>query len=58
MGDPAIDMIRRYQLAGITIPREFKDMPDHIVLLLEYMALLVRHGNKAQKQEFISSHLE
>lgn len=40
MGDPAIDMIRRYREAGMEIPAIYKDMPDHLALLLEYMALL------------------
>ncbi|MBI5746440.1 MAG: molecular chaperone TorD family protein, partial [Nitrospirae bacterium] len=44
MGDPAIDMLKRYRDAGMEIPAIYKDMPDHLALLLEYMAFLCESG--------------
>ncbi len=59
MGDPAIDMIRRYKAAGMEIPAIYKDMPDHLALLLEYMALLCESEVEEKEQtEFIENHLD
>lgn len=58
MGDPAIDMLRRYKASGIEIPKEFKDMPDHLALLLEYMALLCENGAEEDQRRFIQDHLD
>lgn len=56
MGDSAIDMIRRYQKYGITIPDQFKDIPDHISLILEFASIICGNVEKEQ-MEFICSHL-
>jgi TorA maturation chaperone TorD len=57
MGDPAIDMLRRYRTCGIEIPEQFKDMPDHLALLLEYMALLCEAGTDDEQRRFVQDHL-
>ena len=65
MGDPAIDMIRRYRAAGMEIPAIYKDMPDHLALLLEYMALLCEsgtgedgEGSQESEDRFLVEHLD
>jgi TorA maturation chaperone TorD len=58
MGDPAIDMLRRYKASGIEIPEQFKDMPDHLALLLEYMALLCENGTDEEQRQFLQDHLD
>ncbi len=59
MGDPAIDMLKRYRDAGMEIPAIYKDMPDHLALLLEYMALLCEaEVEEKQQAEFIENHLD
>lgn len=58
MGDPAIDMLRRYEALGIEIPKAFKDTPDHLALLLEYMALLCEHGTDGEQRRFLRDHLD
>lgn len=57
MGDPAVDMLRRYEASGIEIPKEFKEMPDHLALLLEYMALLCEAGTEEERERFVRDHL-
>ncbi len=57
MGNPAIDMLKRYRMLGIEIPPEFKDMPDHLALLLEYMALLCENGTDEEQRRFLQDHL-
>lgn len=58
MGDPAIDMLRRYKAAGIEIPLQYKETPDHLSLLLEYMALLCEIGTEKEQREFVENHLD
>lgn len=58
MGDPAIDMITRYQANGIVIPDKYSSMPDHIALELEYMAFLCDNASEKEQKEFLRSHLD
>ncbi|MEW6410044.1 MAG: molecular chaperone TorD family protein [Nitrospirota bacterium] len=58
MGDPAIDMIKRYQANGIVIPDKYSSMPDHIALELEYMSYLCNNASKREQREFLETHLD
>lgn len=58
MGNPAIDILRRYKSLGIQIPELFKDMPDHLALLLEYMALLCENTTEEEQRRFLQDHLD
>jgi len=58
MGDPAIDMINRYNTHGIAIPDKYSSMPDHIALELEYMSFLCGNADVAEQREFASTHLD
>lgn len=58
MGDPAMDMIRRYQTHDIVIPDKYSSIPDHIALELEYMAYLFINGVHDEQKEFLASHLD
>ncbi|MEW6739672.1 MAG: TorD/DmsD family molecular chaperone [Nitrospirota bacterium] len=57
MGDPAMDMIKRYQARDIVIPDKYSSMPDHIALEMEYMAFLCINGDIEEQMEFLGSHL-
>lgn len=58
MGDPAIDMMKRYQTHGIVIPGKYSSMPDHIALELEYASFLCVNDSAGKQKEFIDSHLD
>lgn len=58
MGDPAIEMKKRYGMAGIEIPEIYKDTPDHIALLLEYASLLCENLEEESRAGFVSGHLD
>ena len=58
MGDPAVEMINRYRMAGIEIPQIYKDTPDHIAILLEYASLLCENIGKEERACFVSSHFD
>lgn len=57
MGEPAVDMLKRYQYYDIQVPVAFKDTPDHLALLLEYMGLLCEAESEAQGI-FLRDHLD
>ena len=40
MGDSTIEVIRMYQEAGLAIDENFKELPDHIAVELEFMYFL------------------
>ncbi len=50
MGQSAIDVQKWYRLAALEIAQEYKDLPDHICLELNYLAHLC-----AKEQEFASA---
>lgn len=58
MGDPAVDMLRRYQEEGIALPDEFASMPDHVALELEYLSMLFLRGDEAASREFLVRHMD
>lgn len=58
MGDPAVDMMRRYQAEGIEIPEALGSMPDHAALLFEYMSHLSLGGDENACKEFMARHLD
>ena len=58
MGDPALHMQELYQLASLNVPEQFRSMPDHLVLELEFLAFLYRFGSNVQIERFIEDHLD
>jgi TorA maturation chaperone TorD len=58
MGDPAIDMLKRYQAEGMVTPDALSSMPDHIALELEYMSFLLVNRDDEAQREFLVNHLD
>jgi len=58
MGDPAIEMLKRYRADGIELPPDFKAYPDHIALVLEYAGLLLERGASGAYEEFVAAHFD
>ena len=72
MGDATLDAKRQYLSAGITLPEDFTDLPDHIGVELDFMSCLcfeeasmLQKGNeegatevRKKQYEFLSSHLD
>lgn len=50
MGPSAVDVLKWYQLAAVQISEEYRDLPDHIALELNYLALLC-----AKEQDFATA---
>lgn len=69
--EPAIEVKKMYEKAGAGIPEEFKDLPDHVGLELEFIhflcqkeAQLWNHENEPEaltvrkmEKDFLSQHL-
>jgi DMSO reductase family type II enzyme chaperone len=53
MGPATIDARRRYAEAGVAIAKDFKDLPDHIAVELEFMYYLC-----ARQAETVGSEME
>ncbi len=58
MGDPAIEMLKRYRSDGIELPPAYKAYPDHIALILEYAGLLLERGAPGAYRKFVATHLD
>jgi putative dimethyl sulfoxide reductase chaperone len=58
MGDSALHMRALYRELSLEVPETFTSMPDHLVLELEFLALLYRSASNAQIERFIGDHLD
>ncbi|MBW2560514.1 MAG: molecular chaperone TorD family protein [Deltaproteobacteria bacterium] len=58
MGDSAIHLLDVYREASLEVPETFRSTPDHLILELEFLALLYRTGTSEQIQCFITDHLD
>lgn len=47
MGQAAVDVSRKYREEGLAISPDFKNLPDHVVVELEFMAHLCIHEVEA-----------
>jgi TorA maturation chaperone TorD len=58
MGDSALHMQAVYRQASLEVPESFCSMPDHLLLELEFLALLYRSASIEQIERFIGDHLD
>ena len=56
LGPPAVDMQSRYEAAGFSVPPAYQ--PDHLTLLLEYAAALLRAGEQTAYLSFLDRHFD
>ncbi|NYE57693.1 TorD/DmsD family molecular chaperone [Carboxydothermus ferrireducens] len=56
MSDHALHVAALYEKAGLIVPEDFSGMPDHLVLELEFMAMLVENNHPGQR-DFLVDHL-
>lgn len=57
-GDSAAHMKHLFTSLGVQLPRELEHAPDHLVLELEFMAMLLEQGTPEQAALFRSQHLD
>jgi TorA maturation chaperone TorD len=56
-GDSAAHMADLYRALGLAPPEEWAHAPDHLALELEFLALLIEQGTRAQQEQFLAQHL-
>ncbi len=57
-GDAALHMQYLFGQYRLAIPKEYTNMPDHLTLLLEFLAYLVRNEASELTYQFILDHLD
>ncbi len=57
-GDAAHHLYALYKEIGFEVPHTFADCPDHLVLELEFMGLLVEDAGTAAQRTFLEQHLD
>ncbi|OIJ17210.1 hypothetical protein BKP37_01375 [Anaerobacillus alkalilacustris] len=58
MGDSAIHMKHLFKQYNISVPHGYENTPDHLTLLLEFLAFLHEGDNTLTILQFISDHLD
>lgn len=58
MGDSALHVKHILDSFGLEIPQEYALMPDHLTILLEIGAFLLRQELPAETRQFIHDHLD
>jgi TorA maturation chaperone TorD len=58
MGDAALHVSELYRHLSLEVPEEFRSTPDHLVLELEFLALLYRSVSHKEVHRFIGDHLD
>lgn len=57
-GDAAHHLYAVYKEIGFEVPKSFADCPDHLVLELEFMGLLVEEADADAQRTFLAQHLD
>jgi len=58
MGDSAMHLQEVYRACGLEVPGEFRGLPDHLALELEFLSCLYREAADAEITQFIEDHLD
>ncbi|MFV9510041.1 TorD/DmsD family molecular chaperone [Tepidibacillus sp. LV47] len=57
-GDSALHLKYLYEQFQLEIPEEFSNMPDHLTLLLEFLAFLIKEGTDDQVKQLLMDHFD
>lgn len=57
-GDSALHIHYILEKFDIEIPEEYRNMPDHISILLELLGYFISHGNKELAFQFLADHFD
>ena len=58
MGDPALHAQYLLEHYGLCVPPNYRMMPDHLFLLLELAAFLLKNRTSAEARTFLAQHLD
>lgn len=57
-GDSALHIKYLFEQYNLEIPGEFKSLPDHLTLLLELLAFLIKYKTSIEVQQLITDHFD
>lgn len=57
-GDPAIHLKHLYQQYQLKIPEQFRNMPDHLGLQIEFLVFLMDHCTFEQLEQYLDDHFD
>jgi len=57
-GDAAHHLYQLYRELGFELPRGYADCPDHLILELEFMGVLVEEAEPRMQSTFLEQHLD
>lgn len=58
MSDAALHMLKLYAEYGIELPDDLEQQPDHLLLELEFMGMLVEEAEAELQHVFLREHLD
>ncbi|MDF2858612.1 MAG: putative component of anaerobic dehydrogenase, partial [Neobacillus sp.] len=58
VGDSALHIHYILEKFAFEIPEEFRNMPDHLSILLELLGYFISHGNKELAVQFLADHFD
>jgi TorA maturation chaperone TorD len=58
MGDSALHLLALYQQCGLEVEEEYRGMPDHLVMELEFLSFLYQRATDKEIKRFIEDHLD
>jgi TorA maturation chaperone TorD len=58
MGDSALHLLAIYQQCGLELDGEYRGMPDHLVMELEFLSFLYQRATDKEIKRFIEDHLD
>lgn len=58
MGDSALHLLTLYRHCGLEVSELFKEMPDHLVLELEFLSFLYQRGGSQEIKKVIEDHFD
>jgi TorA maturation chaperone TorD len=58
MGDSTVETIKMYEAEGLSMDNEFKELPDHITVELEFMNFLIYKEIEALEKSDFSTALD
>lgn len=57
-GDSALHMLHLYEKFQLSIPDEYVNIPDHLTLLLEFLAFLIREDHEKEVLQLLVDHFD
>ncbi|MCK8817018.1 molecular chaperone TorD family protein [Natroniella sulfidigena] len=58
MGDSALHIKHLIEGLGLEIPEEYKQMPDHLTILLELLVYTIEHCQTDEVKQFLDDHFD